>query len=42
LPLATKKWKKDESPRKIATVKPTGVVNNVTGGAKVDPGGPDM
>lgn len=29
-----------DRPRKIATVKPTGVLNRVTGGAKVDPGGP--
>jgi hypothetical protein len=31
-----------DSPRKIATVKPTGVLNKVTGSAKVDPGGPDI
>lgn len=35
-------WAKEERPKKIATVKPTGVSNKVTGGAKVDPGGPDI
>ena len=42
MPLATKKWKKAERPKKIATVKPIGVSNNVTGGAYVVPGGPDI
>ena len=29
-----------DKPRKIATVKPTGVLNRTTGSANVDPGGP--
>ena len=36
------KWASAESPRKIATVNPTGVLKSVTGSANVDPGGPDI
>ena len=34
------KWARADRPRKIATVKPTGVSKSVIGSAKVDPGGP--
>jgi hypothetical protein len=42
LPLATKKWKKAERPRNIATVNPIGVLNKTIGSAYVVPGGPDI
>ena len=31
-----------DNPKKIATVKPTGVLKRVTGSENVDPGGPDI
>ena len=42
MPLATKKWKKADRPKKIATVNPIGVLNKTTGSAYVVPGGPDI
>jgi hypothetical protein len=36
------KWASAESPKKIATVKPIGVLKRTTGSAYVVPGGPDM
>jgi len=39
---ATIKCATEDKPRKIATVRPIGVSNKVTGGAYVLPGGPDI
>jgi hypothetical protein len=36
----TRKWKKAESPKKIATANPTGVLRRVIGSANMLPGGP--